>query len=80
MQSARVLIVEDEQIVAADLERTLRRLGYQVVGLAASGQAAVEQAQQTQPDLVLMDIKLRGALDGVAAAAQIQATAQVPII
>ena len=80
MQSARILIVEDEQIVAADLERTLRRLGYQVVGLAASGQSAVEHAQQTQPDLVLMDIKLRGALDGVAAAAQIQATAQVPII
>ena len=80
MQSARILIVEDEQIVAADLERTLRRLGYQVVGLAASGQSAVEHAQEAQPDLVLMDIKLKGVLDGVDAAAHIQATAQVPII
>lgn len=80
MEPTRILIVEDEQIVAADLERTLCRLGYRVVGLTASGQSAVEHAQQTQPDLVLMDIKLRGALDGVAAAAQIRAKAQVPII
>lgn len=76
----RVLIVEDQRLIAADLEYTLKKLGYQVAGSVASGEQALETAVAVQPDLVLMDIRLRGALDGVEAAALIRAQIDVPII
>jgi CheY-like chemotaxis protein len=64
----RILLVEDERIIAADLRRRLWRMGDTVVGTAASGEEAVAHAQRLQPDVVLMDIRLRGLMDGVEAA------------
>jgi CheY-like chemotaxis protein len=75
-----VLIVEDEGIVAKDLERTLERLGYCVAGIAASGDEAIDQAERLRPELVLMDINLRGAHDGVETAALIGERLAVPIV
>ena len=72
MTKARILVVEDEVIVARDLQRTLTRLGYDVPAIAASGEEAVERVAATQPDLVLMDIHLSGEMDGIAAADQIR--------
>jgi len=80
MASTRILVVEDERIVAQDLQRRLDRWGYTVCATAASGQQAIEQAAQTRPDLVLMDIVLQGPMDGVEAAGQIRARDPLPII
>ena len=66
--SSRILIVEDEFIVAADLEAKLDKLGYQVVGTAASGEEAMKLAEQHRPDVVLMDIQLQGRMSGTEAA------------
>ncbi len=80
MTSARVLVVEDETIVAMDIAATLRRLGYEVTGMASTGTAAIELAETTKPDLILMDIRLKGRMDGIEAASQIQQRSQVPIV
>jgi PAS domain S-box-containing protein len=77
---ARILIVEDEAIVADDLADTLRSMGYVVVAIARSGEHAVEIAGDLVPDLVLMDIRLGGAMDGVEAAGRIRHNRDVPII
>jgi two-component system, response regulator PdtaR len=75
-----VLIVEDEQIVAADLEKRLEKLGYRVVGTAATGEEAVALADLVRPDVVLMDIELQGAMSGTEAAKRIQLSTGAPII
>jgi CheY-like chemotaxis protein len=80
MAETNILVVEDERIVARDLQRRLHRLGYTVCAIAASGPEALEHAAQTQPDLILMDIVLPGSMDGIEAAAQIRARADIPII
>ena len=67
----RILVVEDENVVALDLRDTLRNVGYDVVGIASSASEAVGKAVQLQPDLVLMDIELRGESDGIRAAMEI---------
>jgi light-regulated signal transduction histidine kinase (bacteriophytochrome) len=72
--------VEDERIVALDLATTLRRLGYSVEGPVDTGERAVEAARRTRPDLVLMDIRLRGEMDGVAAATRIGEETDAPIV
>ncbi|MGH8178667.1 MAG: sensor histidine kinase [Steroidobacter sp.] len=77
---ARILVVEDERIVALDLAATLRRLGYGVEGPVDTGERAVESALHTHPDLVLMDIRLRGAMDGITAAARIGEETDAPIV
>jgi CheY-like chemotaxis protein len=77
---ARILIVEDESITALDVARQLRRLGYQVVALASNGPQAIRHAHALRPDVVLMDIRLQGAMDGIEAARRIQAAAPIPII
>ncbi len=66
--SAKILIVEDEQLVAADLESKLERLGYTVVGVAASGPDALHLAREFHPEVILMDIQLQGPMDGITAA------------
>jgi CheY-like chemotaxis protein len=75
-----ILIVEDEQILAADLQNKLRRLGYSVDGIATSGEEAIRIAQERLPSLVLMDVRLSGTMDGVEAARQIQANTSIPIV
>ncbi len=78
--SLRVLIVEDEVIVALELQSHLENLGYEVVGSVTSGEEAVLHADALQPDLVLMDVRLSGKMDGIEAARQIRARYEVPII
>ena len=76
----RVLIVEDEGIIALDLRLRIENLGHTVAGVAHSGEAAVRQTAELAPDLVLMDIRLRGAMDGVDAASAIRQNHDTPII
>lgn len=75
-----ILIVEDEGIIAEDLRETVLRLGYEVAGVACEGSQAVAMARDLHPDLVVMDVNLRGDLDGIQAACLIQETAATPII
>jgi CheY-like chemotaxis protein len=77
---ARVLIVEDERLVARGLERRLRSLGYMVVALASTGIEAIHQALEYQPDLILMDIRLRGQMDGIEAVASIRKHLNVRVV
>jgi PAS domain S-box-containing protein len=79
-RKSSILIVEDEAIIAAHLERILGRLGYDVAGMVASGEEALQKVEETTPDLVLMDIKLVGGLDGIEAAAQIRDRFGVPVV
>ena len=77
---ARILIVEDEQIIAADLRNKLQRLGHQVVGMAITGEEAVDMAGQLKPNLVLMDVQLEGEMSGTQAARVIQEETDTPVI
>lgn len=77
---ARILVVEDEAIIAADLEQSLRRLGHAPVGTAASGAQALMLVEQERPDLVLMDIRLKGQMDGVEAARRIREAHAIPVV
>jgi DNA-binding NtrC family response regulator len=77
---ARILVVEDEAVVALDVQGRLRRLGYQVVGTAASYASAISRAAELRPDLVLMDISLRDGPDGIAAAERLRAELAVPVV
>lgn len=78
--AARILIVEDEYIIAADLEMKLVRMGYQVVGSATAGEEAIRLAELHRPDVILMDIQLQGGMNGKEAAETIRARNDIPII
>jgi len=80
MSKARIMIVEDEGIIAEDLQMNLEEMGYEVVHVAATGEAAVDYAKRLRPDLILMDVFLQGAIDGIEAAARIRKTLDIPII
>lgn len=75
-----ILIVEDETLVAKDIRRFLQGLGYEVVGIAGSGDEAIRLALDARPDLVLMDIRLKGDMDGITAAKRIRESFDVPIV
>lgn len=75
-----VLIAEDESIVAKDIAESLDRLGYRVAGVVATGRDAVEQAARLKPDLVLMDVNLRGDLDGISAASVLRDNDGPPVV
>jgi diguanylate cyclase (GGDEF)-like protein len=75
-----ILLVEDEGVIARDLEDTLTRLGYRVSGVASEGAEAIEMARELHPQLVVMDVSLRGEVDGIEAACAIQEDAPVPVI
>ncbi len=77
---AKIMVVEDESIVAKDLELTLKRLGYIVPATASSSEDALSKAAQHRPDLVLMDIHLKGAVDGIATARQLRREMNIPVI
>ncbi len=80
MSNERIMIVEDESIVAMGIKHKLEDLGYDVVGIVATGEGAVKTALKTVPDLILMDIVLKGDLDGIEAAQQIHKHQDTPII
>jgi len=76
---ANILVVEDEFITARHIADSLKELGYGVTGIVATGEEAVKKAAETRPDLVLMDIRLKGSMDGIQAAEQI-ASLEIPIV
>lgn len=78
--SHSILIVDDERIVALDITHTLQRLGYTIAGMASTGEEAVVKARAVRPDLVLMDIRLQGAMDGIEAAGRIKELYDIPVI
>jgi CheY-like chemotaxis protein len=67
-ETAKIMLVDDEVIVAQDLKNRLENLGYDVVAMAHTGEDAIESAGETRPDLVIMDIQLSGEMDGIEAA------------
>ena len=79
-RTAKILVVEDEQIVAVAIEGHLQRLGYDVVGRVASGEEACAQAAELEPDLVLMDVRIEGSMDGIEAARRIRQLREVPVV
>ncbi len=79
-QSTKILVVEDELITSIDIVQYLQDFGYEVVGIASYGEVALEKVAELHPDLVLMDIKLKGYVDGVETAKQIQALYDIPVV
>ena len=80
MEQARIMVVEDEGIVAWHLAQRLQEMGHTVPAVVSSGAEAVEKAAVIHPDLILMDIHLQGEMDGIEAAAQIRAQGDVPVV
>jgi AmiR/NasT family two-component response regulator len=80
MNKTRVLVADEESIISADLEGRLRRLGYEVAGRVHTGEAAIRRAKEARADVVLMDMDLRGGMDGTDAAQHIQKTLKLPVI
>ena len=80
MTQESILVVEDESVVAMDLENKLRRLGYHVPAVLISGEEAVQAAADMCPDLVLMDVRLNGGMDGIETAGEIRARFDIPVV
>jgi len=80
MESTRIMIVEDEAIIRKDLEEMVLGFGAEVVSTPATAEDAVLQTEETRPDLILMDIVLKGPMDGIEAAEQIGERFQTPVI
>ncbi len=77
---AQILIVEDDSVISTDLKKTLWSLGYEVTAVARSGEQALRHVTDDRPDLVLMDIRLSGAMDGIEVASRIRANGHIPVI
>jgi len=80
MTSQKILVVEDEGVVARDIQSCVARLGHEPVGWACTGEEALELAEKNRPDLVLMDIRLGGEVDGIAAAKEIRRRYATPVV
>lgn len=80
MATTNIVVVEDESIVSKDIQQSLKKLGYNVVGAAATGERAIELVDEFKPDLVLMDIMLKGQMSGIEAAASIKERHSIPVI
>lgn len=76
----QILAVEDESLIAADLQRRLERMGYSLPAIAHSGEEALGYARKTPFDLVLMDIRLQGPMDGMAVAHRLKHELQMPVV
>ncbi len=80
MAGEKILVVEDEKIVALGIKRMLKHMGYIVPSIASSGEEAIKKAEITFPDLILMDIMLKGEIDGITAAKTISAKMDIPVV
>jgi signal transduction histidine kinase len=80
VKGGEILIVEDENIVALDMRMRLESMGYSIIGVVDTGELAVERAIALGPDLVIMDIKLKGDQDGIDVATQLRERSEVPVI
>jgi DNA-binding NarL/FixJ family response regulator len=79
-QQLRIVVAEDEMIIALDMKRKLERLGHRVVSTVNSGAAAIAEARRLQPDLLVMDIGLKGPIDGVRAVNAIWKEKRIPVV
>jgi DNA-binding NarL/FixJ family response regulator len=79
-QQLRIVVAEDEMIIALDMKRKLERLGHRVVSTVNSGAAAIAEAKKLQPDLLVMDIGLKGPIDGVRAVNAIWKEKRIPVV
>ncbi|HLO27321.1 MAG TPA: response regulator [Geobacteraceae bacterium] len=80
MEKGNILIVEDDRTTAKLINLILTNAGYTVMGMVSSGEKAVDIAIKTKPDLVLMDIKLKGKIDGISAFNEIRKVAKIPMV
>lgn len=80
MKGSKILIVEDEMIIARDIKGKLESLGYNVIGIVTSGEDAISKAESNLPNLILMDIELSGRIDGIEASKEITKNLNIPII
>jgi adenylate cyclase len=76
----KIMIVEDESIIAIDIKITLQRLGYTVVSVVSSGEKAIENVEHSNPDIILMDISLSGEMDGIMAVEEIRKNRNIPVV
>ena len=80
MRTAKILIVEDEFIICEEIKTIVESMGYQVVATTDSGEKAIELANSQEPDIVLMDIRINGELDGIETAEEIRSNFGIPVI
>lgn len=80
MSKKRIFVVEDESIVSKDIQQSLKKLGFEIAGAASSGEKAVEKIEETKPDLVLMDIMLKGEMSGIDTAEIVKEKFNIPVI
>src|SRR5258706_7810359 len=80
MAAKRILIVEDEGIIAKDIERALKKLAYDVVDIVSTSEEALARTAEHRPDLVLMDVMLKGELDGIETAQRIRHQYGLPVV
>src|SRR5712671_701294 len=80
MTNPKILIVEDEEIVAKYISASLKRLGYKITSGASTGAQAIERAAKDRPDLILMDVTLKGPMDGIEAAERLRKLVHVPVV
>ena len=80
MEKAKILIVEDEAIIGMEIENQLQSLGYEVTSMVDTGEKAIQKAEADKPDLMLMDIRIKGEMDGIDAAEIIRNRFDIPVI
>jgi DNA-binding LytR/AlgR family response regulator len=80
MSKTNILVVEDESIVSKDIQHSLKKLGYNVVGAASTGEKALELARTEHPDIVLMDIMLKGDMNGIQTAEIMRSEMSIPVV
>lgn len=80
MEEIKIIVVEDESIVAEDIKRSLQNMGYFVPAIVSTGEDAIKKAAELMPDMILMDIVLRGEMNGIEAAGQIRTDLNIPVI
>jgi CheY-like chemotaxis protein len=76
----KILVVEDDTIIALTIQGRLKEFGYEVVGRASNGEDAIKKAKELQPDLVLMDIHIKGPMDGIQTAETVYGIYNIPVI
>jgi CheY-like chemotaxis protein len=80
MANSQILVVEDEDTIATTIQDILKSFGYAVPAVVCSGEEAIQKVVEMQPDLVLMDIRLEGSMDGVEAAEKIRSEFNIPVV
>ncbi len=80
MEKAKILIVEDEAIIAMEVESQLQSLGYEITSIVDTGEKAIKKAEEDRPDIILMDIRIKGEMDGIDAAEEIRSRFGIPVI